>query len=314
MSELIMRKYVSGEIYEYISIIRQAGNNLLAIINDILDFSKIESGHLQIESKPYFFASLINDVLNVIRVRMIDKSLAFFVTLDSAIPEKLIGDDVRIRQVLINLLNNAIKYTRQGQVELDVRMEKLDSHTARLSFRVGDTGIGIKQEDLNRLFHDFTRLDTERNQGIEGTGLGLTIAGAYCRAMGGEITVSSTYGEGSAFTAHIIQEFESPKPMASVENPGQKRVLLYEERPLYHAAVMAAMDNLGIRPVCSPDLPAFIRALAEGDYDFAFVSSKYAMECIAAWGRRSSPIELIIMMELGEVSIYRDTGSILKPV
>jgi signal transduction histidine kinase/CheY-like chemotaxis protein/HPt (histidine-containing phosphotransfer) domain-containing protein len=314
MSELIMRKYVSGEIYEYISIIRQAGNNLLAIINDILDFSKIESGHLQIESKPYFFASLINDVLNVIRVRMIDKSLDFFVSLDSTIPEKLIGDEVRIRQVLINLLNNAIKYTRQGRIDLDVRMERLDAHTVRISFRVSDTGIGIKQEDIDRLFHDFTRLDTDRNHGIEGTGLGLTIAGAYCRAMGGDIIVSSVYGQGSTFTADIIQEFESNKRMASVENPEQKRVLLYEERPLYRASALTAMSNLGITPVCSPDLAAFVKELAEGEYDFAFVSSKYAMECVAAWGRRTSPIELIIMVELGEVSIYRDTGSMLMPI
>ncbi|MFP3040396.1 ATP-binding protein [Treponema primitia] len=314
MSEIILRKNISGEIFEYISIIRQSGNTLLSIINDILDFSKIESGHVQIESKDYSFASLINDVVNVIRVRLVDKPLDFFVTVDSNIPAVLQGDEARIRQILINLLNNAVKYTRQGHIALDVGMKRIETHKMDLVFRISDTGIGIKEEDMKDLFNDFIRVDVDRNQGIEGTGLGLTIANNLCLAMGGGITVSSEYGKGSVFTAAMVQTFSDDRRIAWVDNPESKKILVFEERPLHGDSLKSAMENLALNPVYVSDLAVFNKELGEGDYAFAFVSSRYAMDCIPIWGKRGNSMQLIIMTELGELAVYRETGSILMPI
>jgi signal transduction histidine kinase len=314
ISEIVLRKNISGEIFEYISIIRQSGNTLLSIINDILDFSKIESGHIQIEAKEYSFASLINDVVNVIRMRLVDKPLDFFVTVDSNIPALLVGDEARIRQIMINLLNNAVKYTREGHISCDVAVKNLAADKVELAFRISDTGIGIKDSDIPHLFHDFSRLDMDHNQGIEGTGLGLAIANNLCAAMGGGIAVSSEYGKGSTFTATVAQSRVDSQRLAFVEKAAHIRTLAYEERPRHAAALRSALENLNVNALYTDSLPAFIKGLEAGDYDFAFVSSRYAMDCIPVWGKRGSAMQLIIMTELGEVAVYRDTGSVLMPL
>jgi signal transduction histidine kinase len=314
ISEILLRKNISGEISEYISIIRQSGNTLLSIINDILDFSKIESGHTQIEAKEYSFASLINDVINVIRMRMVDKPIDFFVSVDSNIPAVLMGDDARIRQILINLLNNAVKYTRKGHISCDVEMKRIDAHKIELFFHVTDTGIGIREEDVRKLFSDFSRVDMDHNQNIEGTGLGLAIVKNLCTTMGGGISVTSKYGTGSTFTASVKQICLDDRKLAFVEGAEQKRVLVYEERPHHAAALRSALKSLRVNAVYADSLPAFIRLLEEGDYEFAFVSSRYAMDCIPVWGKRGNALQLIIMTELGEIAVYRDTGSVLMPI
>jgi signal transduction histidine kinase/CheY-like chemotaxis protein/HPt (histidine-containing phosphotransfer) domain-containing protein len=314
ISEIVLRKNISGEISEYISIIRQSGNTLLSIINDILDFSKIESGHVQIEAKEYSFASLINDVINVIQVRLVEKPLDFFVTLDGAIPAVLVGDEARIRQILINLLNNAVKYTREGHISCAVEMQRLEDHRVELAFRISDTGIGIRETDISRLFNDFTRVDLDHNQGIEGTGLGLAIANSLCAAMGGGITVSSEYGKGSIFTARVTQLCVDDRRSAFVENAGQLRTLAWEERPLHAAALRSALENIGVAAVYADSLSAFIRGLEEGEYDFAFVPSRHAADCIPAWSKRGGSTQLIVMAELGEIAVRRDTGCIILPV
>ncbi|MDR1058664.1 MAG: response regulator [Treponema sp.] len=314
MSELIMRKDIPGDVLEYISVIRQAGVSLLAIINDILDFSKIESGRLYIESKRYDLASMINDVINVIHARVMEKQIDFFVDVDPHIPAFPVGDEVRTRQILINLLNNAVKYTPKGKVAMEIKMERIGVDKLKLILRVSDTGIGIKEEEQKNLFNEFMRLDVNRNQGIEGTGLGLTIANSFCRAMGGGITVSSTYGQGSVFTATIIQGIVEDKKLAAVEHPEQKRVLIHEERPCYLDTLISAFKNLDVIPVTAANLAAFMKDLEEGDFDFAFVSSRHAVESIRVWGKRKAPLDLVIMVDLGEASVYRDTGSIMLPV
>ena len=191
MAELIQRKAVSSEIQEYIEIINQSGNNLLAIINDILDFSKIESGRLQVQNTEYYIATVINDMINMIRPRIAEKSLDFFVNVDSNIPERLYGDDMRLRQIITNLLSNAVKYTRRGFISMNVEMERLDDSSLKLICSVKDSGIGIKPEDQKVLFSEFARMDSKANQGIEGTGLGLAITRALCLAMGGDVIVTS---------------------------------------------------------------------------------------------------------------------------
>ncbi len=196
----------TGHIKEYAENIRDAGQVLLSVINDILDLTKIESGKMEIKPAPYRLHDLINDVGTMVRVRAEQKGLAYVQKLDPSIPDHLLGDELRIRQIMINLLNNAVKYTDSGSVELDVSMSDKTENSLSLCIKVADTGIGIKEEDMSLIFGDFQRIDEEHNHKVEGTGLGLSIVKRMIGLMNGHIEVSSKYGEGSVFTAYIPQD------------------------------------------------------------------------------------------------------------
>ena len=208
MAELLLRGDLPDTARIYAQDIRQAGNNLISIINDILDFSKIESGKMDIIPVRYHLSSLINDTINIIRIRLMEKQIQFHLDIDKNIPNNLIGDEVRIRQILINLLSNAVKYTDQGHIKLSIKIKEIAEKQIWLIASVSDTGKGIKPDDRIKLFGDFVRVDTKENQGIEGTGLGLAIAKRLCVAMGGDITVESEYGKGSTFTVVIPQNIK----------------------------------------------------------------------------------------------------------
>gem|GEM_PF-3742686 len=208
MSELAQRNYGTPKGLDYLSGIKNAGASLLVIINDILDFSKIESGHQKLNIHSYEISSLINDALTITSVRLSQKSeapLELLVNIDPDIPASMIGDAARVKQILLNLLSNSVKYTEKGFVKLTLSGERLTENTIRLTMSVEDSGIGIKPEELPKLFDDFSRFDEKRNSAIEGTGLGLSIARSLCHAMKGDITVTSEYGKGSTFTATLIQ-------------------------------------------------------------------------------------------------------------
>jgi len=314
MAELIQRKAVSAEVQEYIEIINQSGNNLLAIINDILDFSKIESGRLQIQNRDYELASVISDMVNIMRPKVAEKSLDFLVNVNSSIPARLYGDDMRLRQILTNLLSNAVKYTHNGYVWLNVGMAYNGEDSIKLILSVSDTGIGIRPEDREKLFNEFSRVDSTANIGIEGTGLGLVITRALCRAMGGDTTVISEYGKGSVFKAVVIQKFGRREPIAHVSNPENKKVLFYDWRLSYTRSICDSFKDLKISYKLSSDYQEFANDLANGDYNFAFISSKFALDCINIPTTREKPIELSIMIEPGEISVFREVSSVLLPV
>jgi signal transduction histidine kinase/ActR/RegA family two-component response regulator len=215
MDEMILREtsadrnidsVSAGRIRSYAENIRDAGHILLSVINDILDLSKIESGKMEIKPAPYRLRALLGDVSTMIRVRAEQKGLVYTQTLDPDLPDALIGDELRIRQILINLLNNAVKYTDQGEVRLEVSRKGQSAQTLTLSFCVRDTGIGIKKENLPLIFGDFQRIDEEHNHRIEGTGLGLSIVKRLVGLMNGDISVSSEYEKGSVFTVYLPQE------------------------------------------------------------------------------------------------------------
>lgn len=210
MDEMILRTGPSDPVKKYALNIQSAGNTLLSIINGILDFSKIESGKMELIPVDYPFSSVMNDVVNMTRKKAEDKGLRYLLSVSGDIPSVLRGDEIRIRQVMLNLINNAIKYTHEGSVSIDVNY---DTSTQMLTLSVKDTGIGIKNEDLDRLFGSFERLDENRNRNIEGTGLGLNIAMSLVRMMEGTIHVDSTYGEGTTFTAQMKQEIVDATPV-----------------------------------------------------------------------------------------------------
>ncbi|MDR1934160.1 MAG: response regulator [Candidatus Accumulibacter sp.] len=316
MSELIMRKEISHDIFDYISVIQQAGSNLLAIINDILDFSKIEAGQMNIVFEKYYVASFINDVVNVIRGRLMGKHLEFAVKVDSHIPARLIGDEVHTKQIALNLLSNAIKYTQSGHVTFDMNFEETGDGCVRLVFTVADSGIGIKQKDMDKLFRDFVRVENSKVRTIEGTGLGLSIARSYCRAMDGDISVTSTYGVGSIFTAtviHMLDAESAEEKLARVDGPEKLRVLVFEERLIYLNSLVYALTNLGVNPVSARSLAEFNREMESNAYDYAFLPARHFIDCVY-FTEKSNRTKLVSMVELGDVPPMRDISYITMPV
>lgn len=209
MNELISRESNQPVVQNYSANLADAGQALLSLINDILDFSKIEAGRMELSETDYELSVLIREVNNIVSTRCEDKGLKFVIKNNPDIPNKLHGDDVRIRQILVNILNNAVKYTDAGSVMLDIDYAELDDSNIELIVAVRDTGIGIKEEDLPALFESFKRIDLEKNRKREGTGLGLNITRSLVQMMDGSIDVSSVYGEGSVFTVRIKQKVTS---------------------------------------------------------------------------------------------------------
>jgi signal transduction histidine kinase/CheY-like chemotaxis protein len=316
MMELIARKDLPPDILEDMMVIRTAGSNLLSVINDILDFSKIESGLLEISPAKYSLASLINDTINIIRVRVMEKPVHFAVNVNSRLPAALFGDETRLRQILLNLLTNALKYTRKGYFTLTVDGSEERDGAILLKFEVADTGIGIKEEDIGRLFDNFSQLEISRNKGIEGTGLGLAITRSLCDAMGGGLSVSSKYGEGSTFTAVIPQKVEDGSPLVSVKSPETKRVLLYETRHVYGDSVAGAFKNLGVPCVFAANREAFLKALEdEKSYTHLFAASVLFNE--VQWELRKRPefyAMLVVLAKMGETAVHVEARTMDRPV
>ena len=213
LDEMILRESSDDVITGYAADIKNAGRSLLSIINDILDFSKIEAGKMEIIPVKYELSSAINDLVNMTSVKAKDKHLNFFVNTDKNVPHKLFGDEIRIKQVILNILSNAVKYTAKGSVLLTIDYEKLDEEYINLLISVQDTGIGIKKEDIDRLYTPFQRVDEERNRTIEGTGLGMSIVQQLLSLMGSSVHVESEYGKGSTFSFAVKQKVEDWEPM-----------------------------------------------------------------------------------------------------
>jgi signal transduction histidine kinase len=208
---------VPDEIKTTLRKINTAGHTLMGLINNVLDISKIEAGKLELAPVQYDLASLLNDVMTLNMIRIQNKPITFKLNIEGAIPAMLFGDDLRVKQILNNLLSNAFKYTKKGTVTLSVVVKGITTNETvtngnttngfDISFTVSDTGIGIREEDISKLFNDYNQVDTKANRAIEGTGLGLSITKKFIEMMGGEISVESEYGKGTSFRAKIRQGF-----------------------------------------------------------------------------------------------------------
>jgi signal transduction histidine kinase/CheY-like chemotaxis protein len=204
---------IPDSIKETLKKINSAGDTLMGLINDILDISKIEAGRLELMPVHYDVASLLNDIIMLNMIRAADKPITFKLDITDDLPCTLFGDDLRVKQILNNLLSNAFKYTKEGTVTLGVSISGDDN--AWLSFYVSDSGIGIREEDIKRLFSDYNQVDTRANREIEGTGLGLSITKKFVELMGGEISVESEYGKGTTFRARVRQKVTTDTPMGA---------------------------------------------------------------------------------------------------
>ena len=209
LNEMILREDTSDEVAEDARNIQAASRMLLTLINDVLDMSKIESGKMDIIPVSYETGVMLSEIVNMIWIRAKEKNIAFHIEIDPELPSMLYGDEVRIKQVLINVLNNAVKYTLEGSVTFSIHCKKIGTNRVQVTYSIADTGIGIKKESIPYLFDAFKRVDQSKNRYIEGTGLGLSIVKQLVTLMGGEISVNSIYTKGSTFVITLEQDVMS---------------------------------------------------------------------------------------------------------
>jgi signal transduction histidine kinase/CheY-like chemotaxis protein/HPt (histidine-containing phosphotransfer) domain-containing protein len=284
LNEMVLRDSRDEEITAYSESIRTAGKTLLGLINDILDFSKIEAGKMDIINVDYSFVSLLNDLVNMVQGKAADKGLALNLDIDRDIPMILNGDEIRIKQIITNILSNAVKYTKEGSITLKAGFEKLeeDPGSVRLLISVTDTGIGIKPEDLKRLFVAFERIEEKRNRNIEGTGLGMSIAQSFLAMMGSHIEVESEYGKGSTFSFALVQGVKSWNPIGDYEESFKRSV---SERAKYRERFTAPYAKLLVADDTPVNLSVFrsllkrtkvqIDTAGSGDEAIAFYRQKH---------------------------------------
>ena len=253
MNEMILREEKNPQILSYSRDINSAGKTLLSLINDILDFSKIESGRMELINVQYEITSLLNDIYNMIIRRASDKGLKLSFSCNEEVPKRLLGDETRVRQMMINLLTNAVKYTDKGEVKLRLDYEMIDLFSLKLIISVEDTGRGIKKENIDKLFASFQRVDEANNRNIEGTGLGLSITQSFVNMMNGKMSVTSEYGKGSTFTIEIPQDIVSDEPVGKWNfDELSKETMAEKYKPLFKAKdarVLVVDDvkvNLGV--------------------------------------------------------------------
>lgn len=246
LNEMVLRDSSEPQIIEYSSKIKNASSSLLETVNDILDLSKIESGKMELNIAEYSLIELIEPLVDMMKIRAQKKSLTFKLNINKKLPSGLIGDDIRIKQIILNLLTNAIKYTSEGFVEL-----VLDGSTKNNKFvlhvEVNDTGIGIKKENIDKVLTAFERVDSQKNKGIEGTGLGLHIVQQLLVLMDSKIKISSTYGKGSSFSFDIVQAIWNKTPIGKIdENPVKKANSFYQASFIAPDAHILIVDDTEI--------------------------------------------------------------------
>ncbi len=245
MDEIILRECDDPEIVSYANEIKVASGLLLSTINDILDFSKIEAGKMELQITEYSLGRLIADIYHLMELKMQEKKLQFSVNVNPELPDRLYGDDVRLRQILINIVNNAYKYTNEGRVLISCD-GSIEGDIAVLHFAVEDTGTGIREEDIKRLFSEFKRIDELKNRNVEGSGLGMNIAMQLLVMMGSRLQVESVYGEGSNFHFTLKQRIADSKPVGEIQHALQNIGGEHQYREMFQAPdarILVVDDN-----------------------------------------------------------------------
>lgn len=275
LSDVIMEESRGRKVYEYACDIKSSSRNLLALINDILDLSKVEAGRMELVSADYHLKTLVNEVLNMMDIVASQHGLMLESEFDMSIPCRYLGDEGRIKQILINILNNALKFTKEGHVRISVAgVQGETEDMERIIFRIEDTGCGIREEELEGIFDNFRQLDLKRNRTVEGTGLGLSITKRLVELMQGEIRVQSVYGEGSVFTVEIQQKIVDRRPLSEVPEAEAKKEEKIEPFVVEDCDVLVVDDNLINRKVARIFLQSYGLHIDEAE------SGPEAIECV----------------------------------
>ena len=322
MCELILREQdVSESVRDSCFNIQSSSRSLLSIINDILDFSKIESGRMEIIEAEFNIASMLNDVINMTMTRKGDKKIEIMVHADPDIPCGLIGDEVRIRQIMINLMTNAIKFTNEGAVTLNVTFSRQD-YGVNLKISVEDSGIGITEENLERLFESFQQVDTKKNRTIEGTGLGLAISKRLVTKMGGFINVSSVYGEGSVFSFVIPLKVSDSKPFISVSDPEKLNAAVYIDFSKFrlvsierqYMALMHEMSQLHVKMQHTADFDKLQKMIDAGMITNCFIGKEEYIAHKDYFNDIASKVNVTIVQDmLNSVQVPAGIKCVFKP-
>ncbi len=270
MAEMALREELPSAAREYIKQILASGNTLLAIINDILDFSKIESGKMDINLAEYEPFSIVKDIAGIIMTRIKDKKIEFIIDVAPDIPKQLMGDSIRIKQVIINLANNAVKFTKEGYVHLSIDYERKSDREIMLKVFVEDTGIGIREEDMDKLFQSFHQVDSKRNRNVEGTGLGLAISKQLITLMNGHIWLESEYEKGSRFSFEIPQIVIDSQPSIEVEKSDPKTVGVFCTNPYLEKHMTRMLEQLNVKCLTMTKRED-LKLLLENSAEFLFI-------------------------------------------
>lgn len=287
MNEMILRKSDDEKILDYASNIKSAGNTLLSIINTILDFSKIEDGKMELVPVEFSVNDLTHNLVNTISERAKAKGLELKVDIDETLPSKLYGDDVRISQVIMNLLTNAVKYTEKGSVTLSIKTKEICDDNLILNVAVKDTGIGIRKEDIDKLAISFERLEEKRNRHIEGTGLGISIVTKLLEMMNSRLEVESEYGKGSVFSFYLKLKIADATPVGKYQDrrsgavrvtadaqkfiSGGAKVLITDDNEMNLKVASNFMQLFGITPEVCTSGEETIRLMREKKYDMVLL-------------------------------------------
>jgi signal transduction histidine kinase/CheY-like chemotaxis protein len=318
MTDLMLTNPLNEEQRTRVDTIKVSALSLLHIINDILDFSKIDAQKMEILQKPFDFASLIYDTLNVINIKSAKKQLALVASISRNIPPVVVNDEMRLKQCLINILNNAVKFTTRGAVTLSAWAEPLPEEETqdayRLNFTVSDTGQGIKKDELNQLFTEFQQLDTHKNRNIEGTGLGLAISRRLIQLMGGEITVGSVYGEGSTFSFYVICPGKREGFLATVERPEEKQVLVFEPNTYNAAGLEFMLRDLGVHYTICTGLAMAKDAYQEASYSHILFDSGAKDEFRDFFSRQGQTGQFILIKEFSEKYDQEIPNALSRPI
>lgn len=264
LSDIIMEESRGRKVYEYACDIKSSSRNLLALINDILDLSKVEAGKMELAPTEYHVKTLVNEVLNMMDVVASKHGLLLKSEYDMSIPCQYLGDEGRIKQILINILNNAVKFTKEGYVKISVAGEPGDGeNTERLSFKIEDTGCGIRKEDMEGIFENFRQIDSKRNRSVEGTGLGLSITKHLVELMQGTIKVESVYGEGTTFIVEIPQKIADHSSLSEIPEAGTQKEEKLEPFLVEDFNILVVDDNEVNRKVARIFLQSYGLEIAE---------------------------------------------------
>lgn len=280
LNELILREEPSEQIQDYAKNIQNASKMLLALVNDILDLSQLEIQKTILVETEYHAGQMLREVVDMMQVRMEEKGLEFIVQVDENLPSRLQGDDRRIKQILLNILSNAVKYTEEGVVTFNCRFEQIDSENIQLRISVADTGVGIRKEELEHLFDAFHRIDSEKNQKIEGTGLGLSITKHLIDLMNGEITVDSIYTHGSEFTVVIPQKIIDESPI------GEFTTIAYEKKSAKYYNKLFEAPEARVLVVDDDDLNLIITTKLLQETKMSIDTASNAEECLKKTSKR----------------------------
>lgn len=323
MCELVLREDISNSVRENCFNIQNSGRSLLAIINDILDFSKIESGKTEIINEEFNIASVINDVINMAVTRKGDKNIEIIAHVDPNIPKGLVGDELRIRQVMINLVTNAVKFTYSGCVVIKVGFSRHE-YGINLNVSIEDTGIGISPENIEKLFTNFQQVDTKKNRAIEGTGLGLAISKRLVWKMGGFINVSSVYGEGSVFKFVIPLKVYDSDPFLSIEKADDMKLAVYLDMSKYsHPRISKEYEELisdfskkfKIELELFRDLDEFCTAAQSGEYGFCFTAREEYTQHSDRFDNLADKVKFSVIQDrFSLLQLPKNISCVFKPI